>query len=73
MSKSKIIDLEVCDDGTYAQKESKPSKPSKTIGVNTKTINSKNNTDEFLGGIDIGLDLIENVIPRIGRFMKLRG
>lgn len=73
MSKSKIIDLEVCNDGTYAQKESKTSKPSKTVCIKTKTKNSKNNTDEFLGGIDMGLDFIENVIPRIDRFMKLRG
>lgn len=73
MSKDKIIDLEVCSDGTYAQKKSKTSKPSKTICTKIKTKNNKNNTDEFLGGIDTGLDFIESVIPRVERFMKLRG
>lgn len=79
MGNDKVIDLEMCEDGTYVEKKnkasktSKPSKPSKTICTKTKTNNSKNNTDEFLGGIDTGLEFIESVIPRVSRLLKLRG
>lgn len=33
----------------------------------------ENNADEFLSGIDLGLDFIEKVVPRVERLLRLRG
>lgn len=75
MSKqSKIVDLEVCEDGSYSPKDIK----TKAIA---KTANSKNGkhkymmpsgVDEFLSGVDVGLDLVESIKIRAIRMMGLR-
>ena len=76
MSNTKVIDLELNSEGAYSE-------AGKEIKRNVTTVKSKqrtkvsqkrqDNSDTFLGGIDIGLDLIEKVVPRVERFLKLRG
>lgn len=86
-NKSKIVDLVMGKDGTYSEKNTEPSKPHKSvkkypsnvIGSSRKAENFKKNkdtlppnVDEFFSGLDSGLDLIENIHSRVGRFMGLR-
>jgi hypothetical protein len=80
--KSKIVDLEVCEDGSYSPKDTlniKKIDPLKGIKPKEKTTKEKpkytqsKDVDEFLAGIDVGLDLLDEVMPRIGRFLRLRG
>jgi len=85
MSKSKtnkIVDLKICSDGSYAPEDTnvKSKTHHKSKGGLIKTpmdekpkFIRENHADEFLSGIDIGLDFLENVVPRVERFMKLRG
>ena len=75
---SKIVDLEVCEDGSYSSKGTKAkavvksahSKGHKTNGKHKYMISS--GVDEFLSGIDVGLDLVENIKVRAIRMMGLR-
>ena len=84
--KPKIVDLELSGDGTYGTKDTlniKKVKPLKGIVARNTTRSMpkgekpkyvlENNADHFLGGIDVGLDFLDNVIPRVERFLKLRG
>ena len=69
--KPKVVDLVVGEDGVYGTKQSKnvPAKRS----VTKEKSKHKNHADDFLGGIDIGLDFVEKVVPRVERFMRLKG
>lgn len=83
-SKSKIIDLEMGEDGTYSEKSVLPSKPikkypKKVIGNSTIAKNFKKkkdtvpaNVDEFFNGLDCGLSFVEELSSRVNRIMNLR-
>jgi hypothetical protein len=64
-----IIDLQMDEDGTYTEKTKKGKK-------NNSLTKSKhfeeNHGDEFLTGIDLGLDFVEKVVPRVERFLQLK-
>jgi hypothetical protein len=81
MSKSKIVDLVASEDGTYSPKDTlNINKISKLKGI--KPINKKEEefnkhhvrteADEFLSGMDVGLDFVEAVKIRALRIMGLR-
>ena len=78
--KSKIVDLVVSEDGSYSPEGIKTkstkvkavSKP-KSIEHNKPKYIQSNEVDEFLAGMDVGLDLIDNILPRVNRILKLRG
>jgi hypothetical protein len=81
-SKSKIVDLIVGEDGSYTPKRSTKEKngavPCRVkisdVGkTNKPKYMLENNADHFLGGLDVGLDFLDNVVPRVERFLKLRG
>lgn len=63
---NEIIDLEMDKDGSYAPKGKPKHKVEKKEEV-------KSDMDNFLHGIDMGLDFIDKVVPRIKRISKLRG
>lgn len=74
----KVVDLVVGEDGTYApQKAYKKPKPTKT-GIVRTPIGEKPkyllgcDADEFLAGVDVGLDFVDAVSLRVSRFLKLR-
>jgi hypothetical protein len=76
----KVIDLEPCSDGSYAQANTKSKAHHKTKGGLIKTpIGEKpkyireNHADEFLRGVDAGLDFLDSIVPRVERLFKLRG
>lgn len=75
--KPKIIDLEESEDGTYTAKNSKSNivvRESSNISKNGKAkYVIENNADQFLNGLDVGLDFLDKVVPRIERFLRLRG
>jgi len=77
MGKPKIVDLEICEDGTYSPKQTKSSTKAVTKTVH-KEKSSKprhivpSGVDEFFEGIDIGLDLLDAVKIRTMRVMGLR-
>jgi len=62
--KEKIIDLVPAGDGTYV-----PSNEKRSV---VKVIPKKKNMDNFLEGMDIGLDLLDKFDKRIRRLMKLK-
>lgn len=79
---SRVVDLVVDEDGTYRPKRVHIEKPKKVknnaLFMPTKERRPKysiadTNADEFLSGIDVGLDFIDNVIPRVERFLRMRG
>lgn len=79
---TKIIDLEKDSDGEYTPKRAKDKgvpKEYRGTGLVRTPKGEKprymreNHADEFLNGIDVGLDLIEKVMPRLDRFLRLRG
>jgi len=78
---TKIIDLEKNSDDEYTPKRSRnrsiPNSKGKGLVKTPKGEKSatfrENHADEFLNGIDAGLDLIEKVMPRLDRFLRLRG
>lgn len=84
-SKTKVVDLVMGEDGTYSERgtsssKSKPKKYPKHVIGSTKGAEAfKNNKDtvpadmdEFFKGIDSGLDFVEGIRSRVGRFMDLR-
>lgn len=82
MSKSKIVDLVASEDGTYSSKDTlNIKKISKLKGIEPvkresipkyKHIDVRGNADEFLGGLDAGLDFVEAMKSRALRIMGLR-
>lgn len=80
-SRTKIVDLEMSEDGSYEPKRvrDKSIPNSKGKGLVKTPLNEKpkfireSHADEFLAGMDLGLDFIENLMPRVDRFLKLRG
>jgi len=77
-----VVELEIGEDGTYAPKGTKvKEKKSKKKDVQKYGYAQKekpkyfleSSADEFLSGIDIGLDFIDKVVPRVERFLRLRG
>jgi hypothetical protein len=78
MAKSKIVDLVPSEDGSYAPKGSiVPAKKKKASNMSKgdnkpKYVLSKD-ADEFLAGIDVGLDLMDSVGLRVDRFLRMRG
>jgi hypothetical protein len=86
MSKKDIVELEMDEDGSYAPvktKEKKDNKKaiqkSKAYGRDKYSPDSKpmifkeSHADDFLSGVDAGLDFIDKVMPRVERFLRLRG
>lgn len=82
MSKSKIVDLVVSDDGTYSPKfHSKkpitkaitklPKSKQQEFQAKTK-YNRSAGADEFLSGLDAGLDFVEAIKSRALRVIGLR-
>jgi len=75
--KSKIVDLEMDSDGSYSSKSTKKNKAvikhKYTDHKNKPKYVQSRDVDEFLSGIDMGLDFLDNVVPRVERFLKLRG
>jgi len=83
-TKSKVVDLEMSSDGSYSPKRVKerfvPSGKSRGREVMKHSIKGDkkkylliNEVDEFLSGVDAGLDLLDTVLPRVDRFLRLRG
>lgn len=77
-TKNKIVDLEISHDGSYVPKNTKAkvkAKKSKEIQIQERYNRNHVTTeaDSFLSGIDMGLDLLDNVVPRVERFLNLRG
>lgn len=68
---TKIIDLEVCEDGTYVSKHDKKIVLKKVRKSKEKY--DRREADDFLNGIDAGLDFLDEIVPRVDRFLKLRG
>jgi hypothetical protein len=78
---SKIVDLQKCEDGTYSPKNTlNISKISKLKGIvpivkkeeKPKKLRTPTEADEFLVGLDAGLDFVEAIKSRAIRFMGLR-
>lgn len=67
MSKDKVVDLEMSSDGTYAPKEKHPSK---NVHHKTNKVKGMSGADEFLGGLDGGLDFVEAIKMRVERMIK---
>jgi len=77
MSKqSKIVDLVVSKDGSYSPKNSKSKSVAKHKYTDSNASKPKyvqsREVDEFLAGMDAGLNLLDEVIPRVKRFLGLR-
>lgn len=79
-TKSKIVDLEICNDGSYSPKRmiNKPTPRNKgmlrVLGKDEKAkYLLRNEADDFLNGIDAGLDFLDEIVPRVNRFLGLRG
>jgi hypothetical protein len=83
MSKPKIIDLVVAEDGTYSTKDTlNINKISKLKGIKPVVKKEDKNgkpkyvipsgVDEFLSGMDVGLDLVDVIKVRAMRIMGLR-
>jgi hypothetical protein len=80
MSKPKIVDLQKCEDGSYSPKDNKTKAVTKTAHKksNGYSANGKHKymmpsgVDEFLSGMDVGLDLVDAVKIRAMRIMGLR-
>lgn len=78
--KSKTVELVLGPDGTYGEKRSNKA-VTKQVGYAKRIGDTRilgrvaveNHADEFLSGIDSGLDLIEKFVPRLERFLRLRG
>lgn len=84
--RSKVVDLVVGEDGAYEPKrvnvKNKPhnvSKEFKHIANNKVGKGEKrkyillNEADDFLHGVDAGLDFLDEMMPRVERLFKLRG
>jgi hypothetical protein len=69
----KIVDLELSEDGTYGQKVYKATKSSKTVYKKQEVKRIQSGADEFLGGLDVGIDFVESIRSRALRIMNLRG
>lgn len=71
MNNDKVVDLVPSEDGTYVTKHDKKlivkevSKPKKKY--------DRRKADDFLSGLDAGLEFLEEVSPMVSRFLKLRG
>jgi hypothetical protein len=76
MSKNNtIVDLEMDSDGAYAPKSNTNKAVIKAIKVD-KPVKKKYNRDKadnFIGGLDAGLDFVEEIGLRVDRFFRLRG
>jgi len=80
MSKPKIIDLEIDKDGSYSPKDNKTKAVTKTVHKksNGYSANGKHKymmpsgVDEFLSGMDVGLDLVDAIKVRAIRILGLR-
>jgi hypothetical protein len=80
--KSKVVDLVLNEDGSYEpikKNDEFQGTRCKGKGLVKTPMGEKpkyireNHADEFLSGIDAGLDLIDKFVPRIERFLRLRG
>jgi hypothetical protein len=75
MSKKDIVDLVPNEDGSYAPKTTASKAVTKAVKVD-KTVKKKYNrekADNFIGGLDAGLDFVEEIGLRVDRFLRLRG
>ena len=77
--KSDIVDLQVDEDGSYSPKDIKTKDTKVKAVVKHKCTDNKpkytqsKEVDEFLAGMDAGLNLIDSIVPRLNRILKLRG
>lgn len=72
-NQSKIVDLEMGADGAYTPKNVKAQKPCEPVHKKQEMKHVTNQADEFLSGLDEGLDFVENISRRVDRMFKLRG
>ena len=79
MSKSKIVDLKLSEDGTYSPKQVKnkvlnirEKEPTKFGRGEKPKYTMTDEASEFLSGIDVGLDFVEAIRDRAIRIMGLR-
>ena len=73
-NKKEVVDLVPIGDGSYApQEHTVPAKKKPEVKKEKPKYRVNKEVDEFLAGIDVGLDLIDDVAPRLERFFKLRG
>lgn len=78
MNKSKIVDLVASEDGSYDTKGTKTRAVVKVSHHKEKTAKEKHKymmpsgVDEFLSGVDVGLDLVESIKIRAIRMLNLR-
>lgn len=75
MSKKKdIVDLVQDSDGSYTVAEKKVVRSSYPVSKQQpKKPNRRNeNVEQFLSGMDIGLDFMEGLSKRVDRILKLR-
>lgn len=82
-NKTKVVDLVMGADGAYSERGTSTSKQSpKKVTANRKNAEQfRNNSDkdavlptdvdDFFKGLDSGLDFVEGVRSRVGRFMNL--
>lgn len=76
MGKSKIVDLEISRDGTYSTKDAKTrniatSPTHKRTDKNKPKYVPHKDADEFLSGLDAGLDFVESIKVRALRVLSL--
>jgi hypothetical protein len=75
MSKSKIVDLEMGSDGSYSPRDIKIKSvvKHKYTDHNRPKYVQNREVDEFLAGMDVGLNFLDEIVPRVDRFLRLRG
>jgi hypothetical protein len=69
--KDNIVDLVPSEDGTYTPKNSSKA-VSKEVSKPKKKYDRRK-ADDFVSGLDAGLDFIEEIGLRVDRFFRLRG
>lgn len=81
---TEVVDLEMDGNGEYVSKHTlniEKVKPLRGIAKRNEVKPKKQKpirhnpeiSDTFLGGVDLGMDFIEKIVPRVERFLKLRG
>jgi hypothetical protein len=65
-----IVDLVPSEDGTYAPKNSNNAVSKE---VKPKKKYDRHKADDFVSGMNAGLEFLEEIGPMVSRFLKLRG
>jgi hypothetical protein len=66
-----VVDLVPSEDGSYVPKNSKKEVVKQVKPVKKKYDRRK--ADDFLSGLEEGLNFVEQINPLVNRFLKLRG